>query len=93
MAHIQSEVQLYIIPIIYTSEFQNIYFKKTVINGKKTGEVRPVRGSLLDCGFKSEKVCQLTASYYALCPYYNACSFGNQTLPHYSTTKLKRNII
>lgn len=35
MAHIQSGVQLYIIPIIYTSEFQNIYFKKTVINGKK----------------------------------------------------------
>lgn len=34
MAHIQSEVQLYIIPVIYTPEFQNIYFKKTVINGK-----------------------------------------------------------
>jgi len=35
MAHIESEVQLYIIPIIYTSELQNIYFKKTVMNGKK----------------------------------------------------------
>lgn len=82
MAPIQSEVQLYIIPIIYTSEFQHIYFKKTVINGKKPpGEERLVRESPLDRGFKSEEVCQLTASYCDLCPEHNLCSASSQTLP------------